>query len=236
MLKQWILFGKKDEELRLLYSDMVEGILLHVVKYEERTERAMLGYQGFGYFPSMDHLSCFAPGMLILGLMHGAHADDERSTISTSDVAAVAADLAATCYSMYHNSPSGLAPDVVEFSAKNVSTEQKTIRIRNPKYLLRPETVESLFYLYRFTHEEKYRDWGWNIAQSIEANCRTPHGYASVRDVTSSPPLLQDSEESFFIAETLKYLYLLFSEDDVLPLDEWVLTTEGHPLPIFHSE
>jgi len=38
--------------------------------------------------------------------------------------------------------------------------------------------------------------------------------------------------ESFFLAETLKYLYLIFSDDDVLPLDEWVLNTEAHPLKI----
>ena len=43
---------------------------------------------------------------------------------------------------------------------------------------------------------------------------------------------LRDSMETFWMSETLKYLWLLFSEDDVLPLDEWVLNTQAHPLPI----
>jgi len=49
------------------------------------------------------------------------------------------------------------------------------------------------------------------------------------------PPQHDDVQQSFFLAETLKYLYLLFSPDDVLPLDRWVLNTEAHPLPILHS-
>ena len=43
---------------------------------------------------------------------------------------------------------------------------------------------------------------------------------------------LRDSMETFWMSETLKYLWLLFSEDAVLPLDEWVLNTQAHPLPI----
>ena len=38
--------------------------------------------------------------------------------------------------------------------------------------------------------------------------------------------------QSFFLAETLKYLYLTFTEDNIMPLDKWVLNTEAHPLPI----
>jgi endoplasmic reticulum Man9GlcNAc2 1,2-alpha-mannosidase len=38
--------------------------------------------------------------------------------------------------------------------------------------------------------------------------------------------------ETFFLGETLKYFYLLFGENDVLPLDKYVFNTEAHPLPI----
>ncbi|KAL6496881.1 Mannosyl-oligosaccharide 1 2-alpha-mannosidase mns2 [Orobanche gracilis] len=38
--------------------------------------------------------------------------------------------------------------------------------------------------------------------------------------------------QSFFLAETLKYLYLLFSPPSVISLDEWVFNTEAHPLKI----
>jgi hypothetical protein len=38
--------------------------------------------------------------------------------------------------------------------------------------LLRPETVESLFYLYRFTKDPKYQDWGWDILQSFNKHTK----------------------------------------------------------------
>jgi len=53
--------------------------------------------------------------------------------------------------------------------------------------------------------------------------------------VYSVPPQNDDVQQSFFLAETLKYLYLLFSPDHVMPLDQWVFNTEAHPFPILHS-
>jgi len=71
--------------------------------------------------------------------------------------------------------------------------------------------------------------------QAIEKWCRTENGYAGLKDVYSVPPNHDDVQQSFFLAETLKYLYLLFSPDTVVPLDKWVLNTEAHPLPILHG-
>ena len=68
--------------------------------------------------------------------------------------------------------------------------------------------------------------------QVLEKNCRVHHGYSGIRDVYSSQSPKDDVQQSFFIAETLKYLYLLFSDDSVLPLDQWVFNTEAHPLPV----
>ena len=58
-------------------------------------------------------------------------------------------------------------------------------------------------------------------------------GYSGVRDVTVVPPTLDDSQPSWLLAETFKYLFLLFSEDSALDLDEFVLNTEAHPLRVF---
>jgi mannosyl-oligosaccharide alpha-1,2-mannosidase len=125
--------------------------------------------------------------------------------------------------------------------------------------LLRPETVESLLYLYRFTKDEKYRKWGWNIFQvcfSNNSQCRQPHcisyfcvqafenytkledgGYSSINNVMNpSNPEFRDKMESFFLGETLKYLFLLFSDDhSVINLDNWIINTEAHPLPIWQG-
>lgn len=99
----------------------------------------------------------------------------------------------------------------------------------------RPETVEALFYLYRLTKDPKYRDWGWEIFQAFERSSKIKGaGYAELRDADHG--MFEDKMESFFLSETLKYLFLLFGDDDsVLSLDEWVFNTEAHPLPVWRT-
>lgn len=86
------------------------------------------------------------------------------------------------------------------------------------------------------THDPIYREWGWEAFQAIEKHCRMEVGYAGLRDVNHPQPERDNVMQSFFLAETLKYLYLLFCPDDVIPLDEWVFNTEAHPLPIFSPD
>lgn len=87
--------------------------------------------------------------------------------------------------------------------------------------------------MWRLTKDPKYRRWGYEIAQNIENYARVESGgYAGISDVTSGSVSHHDRQESFFLAETLKYLFLLFSSDRLLPLDRWVLNTEAHPFPI----
>lgn len=82
------------------------------------------------------------------------------------------------------------------------------------------------------THDQKYRDWAWEAVEAIEKNCRCGEGYCGVKDVEHSPAVQDDVQQSFFLAETLKYLYLIFCSDDVVDLDKWVFNTEAHILPI----
>lgn len=139
--------------------------------------------------------------------------------------------------------------------------------------LLRPETVESLFYLYRGTKNETYRTWGWNIFQvtrvpamislflilylpSLAINqdlysvtCTfdfwlqafekyakvSGGGYSSINNVLDQQnPEFRDKMETFFLGETLKYFFLLFSDDfNLVNIDHWIINTEAHPLPIW---
>lgn len=103
--------------------------------------------------------------------------------------------------------------------------------VSHPKYSLRPETVESLFFMWRLTRDETWRERGWKIFVALQQQCRTASGYAALKDVRRRRSH-EDSMPSFWMAETLKYLYLLFSEDDVLPLDQWVFNTEAHPFRV----
>lgn len=67
--------------------------------------------------------------------------------------------------------------------------------------MLRPETVESLFLAYRLTGDQKYRDYGWNIFQSIERHCKVPTGgYATIVNVDEVPARQEDKMETFYLA------------------------------------
>ncbi|KAF7974676.1 hypothetical protein HWV62_11433 [Athelia sp. TMB] len=105
--------------------------------------------------------------------------------------------------------------------------------IQRTAFLLRPETLESLYLMWRTTGEERWRDYGWNIFEAIEKQTKTEFGYSSVGDVQYTPANEMNEEPSYFMAETLKYLYLLFTEEDIIPLDKYVFNTEGHPFPVF---
>uniref|UniRef100_A0A8D2Q9T4 alpha-1,2-Mannosidase n=1 Tax=Zonotrichia albicollis TaxID=44394 RepID=A0A8D2Q9T4_ZONAL len=72
--------------------------------------------------------------------------------------------------------------------------------------------------------------------QALEKYCRVEAGFSGIRDVYTTTPTHDNMQQSFFLAETLKYLYLLFCEDDVLSLEDWVFNTEAHPLPINHTD
>lgn len=103
------------------------------------------------------------------------------------------------------------------------------VDITDSRYRLRPEAIESLFVLYRITGDETLQDKAWKMFQSISNATRTEIAFAAVSDVTEEPPPLEDSMESFWTAETLKYFYLIFSEPDVISLDDYILNTEAHP-------
>jgi mannosyl-oligosaccharide alpha-1,2-mannosidase len=101
----------------------------------------------------------------------------------------------------------------------------------DPAYLLRPEFVESLFVLWRRTGNVVYQDMAWSIFTRLQEHCRVEHGYAGIRNVMRNDGGgYVDDMPSYFIAETLKYLLLLFGPDDYVSLDDFVFTTEGHPL------
>jgi mannosyl-oligosaccharide alpha-1,2-mannosidase len=103
------------------------------------------------------------------------------------------------------------------------------VQFHSREYKLRPEAIESVFLMYRLTGDEKWREKGWKMFTAIETATRTASAHAAVKDVTSQLGELRDTMESFWLAETLKYFYLLFSDESVVSLDEWVLNTEAHP-------
>ncbi|KAK4201784.1 glycoside hydrolase [Triangularia verruculosa] len=118
--------------------------------------------------------------------------------------------------------------------------------VQDPSYLLRPEAIESVFIAYRITGKKDLLDIAWRMFTSVKKATETKEAYTAISDVNADPDAeevdahgrgvrrsrTKNSMESFWIAETLKYFYLIFSEPDLISLDDYVFNTEAHPLRI----
>ncbi|KJA19241.1 glycoside hydrolase family 47 protein [Hypholoma sublateritium FD-334 SS-4] len=205
--------------------------------------------------PKQDHLVCFLGGSLMLGATRTGAVTDRVSVPPQPDELTetgkrdwrTGVELVKTCMNT-HDTATGLAPEIVYFRVASDGMDSipgapsdwyikgapvSEFPPYDSRYMLRPETVESLFIAYRLTGEQRYRDHGWKIFQSIEKHCRVESGgYATIINVDQNPARQEDKMETFFLSETLKYLYLLFDSSDVISLDRYVLNTEAHPFPI----
>ena len=90
-------------------------------------------------------------------------------------------------------------------------------------YGLRPEAIESVFIQYRLTGDVKLLDAAWRMFRAIEQRTTTDYANAKIADVTMKLSANENKMESFWLAETLKYFYLIFSDPDLVSLDEYVL-------------
>ncbi|XP_036823323.1 endoplasmic reticulum mannosyl-oligosaccharide 1,2-alpha-mannosidase isoform X1 [Oncorhynchus mykiss] len=227
LLKQWIQGGKTEPDLLEDYLEAIEGVKKHLLRTSGPRKLTFVGELNHNRFnPKMDHLVCFLPGTLALGAHNGLPEDHME----------LALQLMETCHQMYIQMETGLSPEIAHFNLQPYDGRDVDVKPADRHNLLRPETVESLFYLYRFTKDAKYRDWGWDILESFNKYTRVPSGgytsISNVRDPVNPGP--RDKMESFFLGETLKYFYLLFSDDlELLSLDKYVFNTEAHPLPIW---
>ena len=177
---------------------------------------------------------------------------------------------------MYARVPAGLAPEIAYFPASGLRAGgagrervhafgDLLVKRKDAHNLLRPETVESLFVLWRVTRAEEWRDAGWEMWRAWERHARVDTGgYAGVdsvvdpewnaessvdvdgddatrrrrraRTLTRRELNRVDKMESFWLSETLKYLFLLFTDDPtVVPLECFVFNTEAHPLPVLRA-
>lgn len=103
-----------------------------------------------------------------------------------------------------------------------------TMKIAENGYALRPEIIESAYYLYSFTHDPRYLEMGHTFFDGLTKYCRNGVAYSALTDVEKKTQ--DDRMESFFLAETLKYLYLLFAPARTMDLKDTVFNTEAHPI------
>jgi mannosyl-oligosaccharide alpha-1,2-mannosidase len=125
-------------------------------------------------------------------------------------------------------------------------------------YILRPEVIESFYYAYRATGDEKYQNWAWNAFVAINSTCRVGSGFAELENVNvAGGGGFNDFQDSFLFAEVMKYSYLIHapvshqalkefercideSQDNVFQtnhngVNEFVFNTEAHPVKVAGS-
>ena len=229
LLKQWLQGGKKEQALLDDYKASMKGVMDKLVRKSSPNQLTYIGelLAGSEFSPKMDHLVCFMAGNLALGYHNGL--DESHLKFGK--------ELMETCYQMYARMPTGLSPEIAYFNTDGGDGDDIIVKPLDAHNLLRPETVESLFLLHRITGEKKYQDYGWKIFQAFEKYTRIEEGgYSSIRNVKDAGnPGFRDKMESFFLGETLKYLFLLFGDNEIIPLDKYVFNTEAHPLPIWQN-
>jgi hypothetical protein len=112
----------------------------------------------------------------------------------------------------------GLEPMVYDYGKQE---------ILHPAYNLNPEIIESAYYLYHFTGDEKYKEMTSQYFRDIMAYCKTDVAFTNIKDVRTKER--KDHMETFFLAETMKYLYLTFANPEGINPDACVFSTEAHP-------
>ncbi|KPV76564.1 glycoside hydrolase family 47 protein [Rhodotorula graminis WP1] len=257
--KQYLQTNRTEDTYRDMHDLAMGGIKKHLLKKSAAknfvyTSELLPSRNPMTGALCQDHLACFLGATLLLGATDGNRLavppDETQFSEAQRDDWYAGKALIRTCVDTYASSKTGLAPEIVNFHLSPLKALQTNrdwfINSRKPgqagiaqppidaRNILRPETVESLFVAYRVTGDPVYRDWGWRIFLAFTAHCKLPSGgYAGIRDVDRVPVVHEDRMETFWLSETLKYLYLLFSEDSVVPLDRYVFNTEAHPFPVF---
>ncbi|KAK4445103.1 glycoside hydrolase [Podospora aff. communis PSN243] len=195
--------------------------------------------------PESEHLGCFVGGIYGLG---------GRLFERTDWADDLGPKLTKGCIYAYQSMPTGMGPErwnnapcksrkQCKWDEKVFADEKRMRRewsdhipkgfttTKDPRYILRPEAIESVFVMYRVTGRQEYQEAAWDMFTAVANGTATPYANAAVLDVTKAEyPLRQeDYMESFWLAETLKYFYLALSPPDLISLDVFVLNTEAHP-------
>ncbi|XP_075410734.1 mannosyl-oligosaccharide 1,2-alpha-mannosidase IA [Tenrec ecaudatus] len=226
LLKAWLMSDKTDVEAKKMYFDAIQAIETHLIRKSSGGLTYIAEWKGGLLEHKMGHLTCFAGGMFALGA-DGAPASRAQHYLE------LGAEIARTCHESYNRTYVKLGPEAFRFDG---GVEAIATRQNEKYYILRPEVVETYMYMWRLTHDPKYRKWAWEAVEALESHCKVNGGYSGLRDVYLRHESYDDVQQSFFLAETLKYLYLIFSDDDLLPLEHWIFNTEAHLLPILHVD
>ncbi|KAK6388089.1 Mannosyl-oligosaccharide alpha-1,2-mannosidase 1B [Elasticomyces elasticus] len=162
----------------------------------------LASWDGSSLQQRMESLSWFAGGNFILG-----------------DYGLSIADAAGAVYNM---TVTGLGGEFVTWitsceKSDGICDPRDSIQIVDGRFRLRPEVLETWYYAYRATRNVKYRDWSWASFEAMNRYCRTDSGFSAINDVNSiDGGGKSNMQESFVIAEVLKYTFLTHLEVDLI--------------------
>ncbi|KAJ7249448.1 glycoside hydrolase family 47 protein [Mycena rebaudengoi] len=240
-LKQWLMTAQMEPKPRDLYIRSANAILEQLVYVGMHRELMYATQRGNGTVTNhFEHLSCYLPAVLALG----AATPTLGLTAHEREMHRWAAEgLANTCWTQRGlwapqveawekgGREGGVPPGVRALEPRGKFDGRGYAPLQD-KYLLRPEAVETFYLMWRTTGDVQWRERGWAVFQSLEKWSRVEFGYTTLRYLDEHPFQFDDMP-SWFMAETLKYLFLLFTDEELVPLDKWVFNTEAHPLPVF---
>ena len=268
--KMHILMGGLDEKYEKMYRMAADVIVKYLLFRPMTPDQADVLFTGDVKIdktatlnPQSQHLTCFVGGMFALG----------GQIFGIDEHVSIGERLARGCGWAYASFPTGVMPEIFDLVAcptlqpcewdekrwKDESGGSSDLpkgfrNIRDKRYILRPEAIESIFVLYRVTGNADLRDLAWEMFESIMKATETELANSAIKDVTARGKTSKTNSmevslrvsasldchgdrvtdvlpaQSFWMAETLKYFYLIFSPPDLISLDEYVLNTEAHPL------
>ena len=262
-----------------MWDEAFRGIQKHLIVNTQNSGLKIVAElpQGIGgeVLPKMDHLVCFLPGAIALAATGGltlekARRNDDWSGKKEEQIT-LARELLKTCWGMYAVTETGLAPEIAFFNVARASDGRSAkssdrlyswkkdyiIKPSDAHNLQRPETVESLFMMWRITEDPIYRDWGWKIFQAFKKHTSVGDGkgYTSVNNVNAVPPGWRDNMESFWLVSAAVGAPALmttqsesragrdseiplppFLAERFLPVGRHCVQHRAHILPRFHED
>jgi mannosidase alpha-like ER degradation enhancer 2 len=201
LLKSWVLFG--DQDCKRMWRESIASINKYLaeasVEWDLWYGHAEMN-SGTRTATTYGALDAFFPAVLALS------GDLNR-----------AKSLQASTFRMWQLH--GIEPEELNF---------RTMEVTSAGYVLRPEIIESTYYLYHYTRDPKYLAMGKVLFADFVKYCKTDEAYASLKSVITKEK--SDSMHSFLFAETFKYFYLLFAPPKTMNFKQVIFNTEAHPI------
>ncbi|KAI6217852.1 Alpha-1,2-Mannosidase [Aphelenchoides fujianensis] len=214
LIKGYVQSGKEDKQAYQMYKNVSRAIRQKMV-FTSKSGLKYVAELRNGVPEHKDGASrlASAPGYL------------EQDPQEKREIMELAEALGHTCHESYVRSATGIGPEMFYFKDEDDATSKSG----ENGYILRPEAIEGWFLPVATHPEAQIPRMG-----AIEKHCRTENGYAGLRNVYEPEAGHDDVQQSYFFAETLKYAYLTFADDEI-KLNQWVFNTEAHPFPVGYA-